>query len=446
MSLTIKQMPNNIEDSNYIYPHASQSPAFIVVSSSNVAGYYDFQYHFRIYDTNNLVFESLQTPTEDGYGILNVKNIIESLTEMDFNEVSSVSSTNHLAEYKITCQEFYSETTGVITDPPADHGTEDSFSISLAANYKYNQTDSVIPFSIINNRWGNFLSDMESEKTYKGGVNAVANIWASGDTSFQTITKYVYILHVKNKSSLEILKWFYSLDPLATYTFNSAATDPATAINGIVKIPAGISNLDETTIQREGYLTSDGTWTTDSASQTGILANITSAYEVIGLEMRIQNGNTFIDTSDVVSDILIWNFDNCANKDISLSWENSYGATDYFSFNLVRQDKLNSKLSTFYHNTYSIDSSGLMLNDLSENNIDAYDNINSYEFEIKTEFLNKEEIQFLKGLFNSNKVVMFIDSIRYPVIRISNQQIISSKEKIGLILYKFKVQYGKIIK
>ena len=66
--------------------------------------------------------------------------------------------------------------------------------------------------------------------------------------------------------------------------------------------------------------------------------------------------------------------------------------------------------------------------------------------EVKSNFLSKQEIDFLKGMFISPTHKMYIDGEEYPIVRITDKQQIKSKEKIGLVMYKFIVEYAKIIK
>jgi len=463
MAITIHQVPNNIEDASLIYPHSSNVGSYITAISTIYSNYFDFQYHFRIYDDSGLIFDTLQTPTHNGLGILNIKNVIESFTTMNLDSVEQVTSTEFLKEYKISVQEFYSNvisTTNI--EAPADHGTETFATKSLAANYRYNENDSIIPFKIDNVNWGNIFTNMQPRLRYKTGWQATASMYIAGDTDptyFPGVeySKIVYILHSKTINPAHpwyglVTKWFYTLMPLAQYSFDPTdLTVTSDYIRGALKVPVGIKNLDVTSIHREGYINPEtGVWVSTSITQTGILHNLQSGIdsgdvEIVGLDIRLQDGTTWIDESDVVSNIYSWDFNPCDTKEIDINWQNSYGGIDYFSFNKIREDEMIGKQKSYKHNSLKI-SSNRVHNELNETNISSYSNDNAYIIEVKTDFLKKHEIDLLKGLFSSAKQTMWIDGERYVINRISNKQKVALKEKPGFIMYKFKVEYSKIIR
>ena len=427
MALTLYQEANKI-DGDLKYPHSCKYPALFSATSTMVSTYYDFKYHWRVYDYTGLLIDKYSGPTEDLIGRFNPVKIIESFLVEDLSEVKGITAIEYLKEYRITVQEFYDG---------EDQGTEEEYNKSIGGGLGYNQTDSIEPYTITNEKWGDFLTNQQPEIYMKMSEGTRGSWMLPTNTNFAPFDSIRYHINYEYATG-DIFEWVYGLDPHYFYDFDPTGTTIENISSIAIKIPIGYKTLTETVVYRYGYW-SGGVWYNSAhAGQVGVGTHLTNVTP-LDLMVRTQSGSTR------VSNEYRWDIGLCDNKDITISWINSYGGIDIFNFNKVRKDTISNKRKNYIHNNYDSSSNGLYTN-TTKTNKTTYLNDKQYTYNIKTDLLNKSEIELLKGLWVSDNIEMIIDDIVYPITAITNKQPISYKENPEFIMYKFDVSYAKIMR
>ena len=435
MALTIRKNTNTIATgSSLVYPHSVHKQAYAVVSSTNSLLYIDFRYYFTITDVDGEIFNRYATPDKDGYGAFNVAEVVKSFMAQNLTPVAEVSTPIELLkEYQVTVQEYYDG---------ALQGAITNFPKSLGGNLRYNENDSIMPFTVTNNRFGNFLTDLDNSKIYTQSTGTEASIELPIPSSLFGYDEVRYkILYKTPSSNVEYLV-LYNIPISAFYNFAIAALQDSS--EAVVKVPIGYGTLAKTYIHRLGYWDESDVWHTQDAYSTGVGTHLTGIYPV-GIELYTSSSldanqqgnykwNITTDKNFAVSG------NGCDNKSITIIWEGINGGLEFFNFNKVREDSISSKRKTYIHNSL-VD----YRNDLDKTNVSTYENIREYKFNVKSDLLSKFEIDYLKGLWLSDKVLMNIDGINYPITAITDKAVIPSKEKPSFVMYKFDVEYAKII-
>jgi len=428
MSLSIIQHGNDL-DGSLIFPHSANKPAFFTCSSTQASNYIDFKYLFRIYDDSGEIYSIYKSPSTNLLGVLNPAKIIKSYLEKDFTPSETVDTIIYEKEYRVTVEEYYD---GVLT------GTEVDFDKSLGGNLIYNQTDSIFPYTIENNRVGDFLVNNEPDLYYKMSLDTQAS-WMvpinQDTTPFDRVRYYV----VYTYSNGLRYTWVYDIPISSTYGFTASDATINDSDESTVKVPIGFGTLKNAIVNRVGFWDSNNNWYDSVAiNQDGIDSNIVSSATRDELIIMLSNSGT------TVSPQYKYKLSQCDSKNVSLIWENVYGGISFFNFNKIRTDEIGNKRQAYIHNTLEY-SSNKLFNDLNKSNTTTYSNEKYYNINLKSDFINKAEIELLKDLWLSEEVYLNIDGVNYPIVAITNSQEIRYKENPEMIQYKFSVQYGKII-
>jgi len=431
MALTLYQEANDKSTSTTYYPHSVNKPGLFTCLSSEVANYYDFQYVFTIYDSTGLLLTKYVSPNKDSLGIFNSSVVLKSLVGVGGNynneEVTSITSIDYMVEYRVKVQEYYDG---------ALQGSASSYNKSLSANLTYNENDSLLPYEIQNERYQDFLTNQEPDKYFNQSLGTRSSWILPNQCAINTVSYDFDRIEYRIKiwSGTYWKKILYYLIPSTTYSFINSASTINDSINATIKIPVGFLSLAETTVNRLGYTDNTG-WVSDVDTDINILDGET--YDRIEyLELSLSDNNV------TVSESYYWNIDECSNNDITISWKNVYGGLDFMNFNKVRMDKIVNKRKSYLHNSFE-QSSNSFFNSTDKTNYSVYSSDKEYFLNVKTDLLQKHEIDLLKGLWYSDEIGMYIDNNYYPILAITNIVEIPSKEKPSFVMYKFDIKYAK---
>jgi len=431
MSLTIIKHGNDLNGGLY-YPHSCNFPAFFTCSSTQAANYYDFKYLFKVYDESGEIFQIYKSPSKDLEGVFNPSKIIKSFLEEDLLSLDSLEYILYQKEYRVTVQEFYNTSL---------QGSEIDFDKSLGGNLSYNFTDSKLPYIIENNRVGEFLTNQTPDALFTQSLNTRASWLYTTDDNTQEIDWIEYWVTYRYTDG-SYRKYAYKINKPSTYYFNANGSNIYSADESTIKLPLGFGNLKETTVDRIGYWidpNDDDISNRVSDTQTaqpGIDSNVVATAERTRLDVQL-----FYDTS-YISGKYSWDLSECSNKDITINWSNIYGGIDFFNFNQVKNENLSTKRKTYQHNSFDND----YYNSTERTNETTYSSEKEYEFSLRTKYLNKEEIDLLKGLWLTDNLIMYIDDVAYPIQSLVKSQTISDLERPEFVAYILKVKYSKIIR
>ncbi len=437
MALTKYQHSNKFESGN-LYPHSQEFPGLFSAYGSNSATKFDFRYIYRIYNQSGLMYETYITPGDNGIGWFDASKIVKTLFERNFAIVNAVTPTNNIHEYIVTVAEFYDS---------AEQGSESTFSKSMVSNLSYNEVDSRFPFEINNQQWGKFLTNMEPNKRYMQTNLTEASWFFMNDSSFEDIDKIKYLIKFKHPILGTVNQWVYTLDPLAFYTFSAASGTVESATNAVGKIPIGYATLADTStlIDRLGFFDSANVWHPSAASgQPGVAHGLTG---FIPIELIVRTE----EAGSPVSQDYIWEIPECNTSDknqLTIMWENIYGGLDFFNFNKIRTDSIGNKPKRYVHNSYKASTTNrYRYNEIDKANESTYTADKNYGLILRTGFLQAHEINMLKGLWNSNYIVLHDGTDFIPVNLEDTSKVINyDKQKQELVMYKIKLSYSKIIK
>jgi len=436
MALTLYQKSNDTEKLGEIYPHSCNYPGFFSCISTYATLKYDFQYIFRIYDSSGLILEKYNSPNKDNLGVFNSSVVIKNFLEISLDEVFTPTSTNYFKEYRVTVQEYYDG---------SEQGTEVYYEKSLGGNLYYNQTDSLLPYTITNDRFRDFYTNQIPDVQYKQTLGTRGTWILSNDSSLGSYDEIKITCYMQLGDS-DYVEWEYSLEPLTQYDFDTTTGSTIEDASSLgIQIPVGYATLVESSVDRIGYRDiPSGLWHADTGSQTGINTQISQSFRMIRMDVQLY----YLGSS--VSPKYSWKFPtatwdtDCVSKNITINWENVYGGIDFFDFNMVRDDKITNNTKVYEHNNFTYNSNYLYT-DTSKRNMSVYNSDKIYSMNLKTDFLSKSEIELLKGLWFSNLLTVYIDGVQYPIVSITKSVEIPSKEKVGFVMYKINVIYSKII-
>ena len=433
--ITLYQTGNEIKGGGDVYPHSCNYPAMFTCKSTYFDLKYDLKYVFRIYDSNGLIFEQYNSPDKNGLGVFNSSLIIKNFLSYSIQETKILTNIDYLKEYRVTVQEYYDE---------ALQGSEVNYDKSIGGNLSYNEFNSILPYKITNNRFGNFLTNQDPTKRFKQTKNTRASWILPNDSSFKTWNRIIISTYLRLNDG-DYVTWVYEISSQTTYDFDKTDATINSAENGTIKIPIGYKTLTESAVTRLGFYDANDVWHTDTFAQIGVNTHLGQAYIMIRQDIQLY------DVGTEVSPKYSWYFNEsftdiqCYNKTITIIWKNKYGGTDFFNFNKVRNDKIESNKSFYSHSTI-LEENNKYFDDLSSNNYGVIDNEINYLIKVRSNFVSKHEIDLLKSLWDSDEIGMYIEDDYYPIISLTDTVEIPSKETIGFILYEFDIKYAKIIR
>jgi hypothetical protein len=429
MAITTIQHGNDLDGSLY-YPHSCNYPAFFTCSSTDAANYYDFKYLFRVYDSTGLIYETYKVPSNNLLGVFNPSKITKSYISSDLSATEDMEALDYQFEYRVTVEEYFD---GALI------GTEVEFDKSLAGNLTYNFTDSKIPYVIENNKVGEILTNQTPDIYYNQSLNTFADWVFTTNTHGQSVDYVRYEVKYFRESDSREIRFVYSISNPSTYSFLPGDATVNSASTSTYKFPVGFGNLREATVDKVGWYESDGTYhATPLIGQAGIDSNVDEEYTRVSLSVSLYEG------SAIVSEEYNWNLIQCNNKDVSISWINSYGGIDFFNFNKIRTDVATNERNSYMHNSFEY-SSNKIFNSTSRTNVSTYENNKEYLFGLKTDLLGKHEIELLKGFWLSEEIGLYLEDVLYPITSITNTQEIRYKEIPEFIMYIIQVAYSKIM-
>ena len=414
MSLTIKQQGNDYGVN--LIPGSVNKKIYYTVLSSEAQDHISFMYNFKVYDTTGVIYETKKPPTENMLGVFNPQTIVKHYIENIIDASSSVETFRYMKEITIGVQEYWNGSL---------QGSEVMFEKSVYSNLLYNQTDSILPYNILNNTTQKFLTTMEDGYTYSQYIFTDASI----SYNINNIgTDYIYY-YIKTNDGVDFYEYKYRKSITSTYEYDTATALHDT-LSSTHRIPVGMKTINGTTLYKMGY-TKNGTWHTSTGTQTGYMTNMESEIT----ELKISNGTYNYK----------WKI-RCGEKnEITLIWENVIGGTDFYNFTSYSTDKMVHNTENYIHNTNELNSSDKYVNDINKNNMDVYYSKTDYEFRVRTDYLMDHDIELLKGLYISDNIVMYKDGIKYPVLSLMKTKSLVDKKKPRMIIYESELKYSKII-
>lgn len=127
-----------------------------------------------------------------------------------------------------------------------------------------------------------------------------------------------------------------------------------------------------------------------------------------------------------------------ADNAIRLGYENVYGATDYYNFNLLNKASIKVERSSFYKNNKGINSSYNMTTINNSGGYEIYNVDYNDIYEINSDWVTEIEANYLKELFISPNVYAYINSVWYKIVLLDDEYQIFNDQFTGLFQYNLK--------
>jgi len=419
MAITLKQVGNTVS-SGLVYPHDKKNPAFYIADSSQVGNYIDFKYVFVLTDYEGTITTYNATPTINGYGYFDANKYISKKLNTEYS--NSISYFRAVYDYKVTVQEFYNGSL---------QGVVGLFTRGLLAERTDNEDRNIYP-----NAWKqmrNFLLSNALEKNIRQDRNTEAYTCVYNASRLEDgyITSIGHI-DVYYEALFDTgYKWRFELQLSNYYDFTAGVGSALESSTSGAFVPVGIKTLETTSLNRLGYWDLSNVWHSSTGAATGIYDVPSFGGDIISFEVwKFISG---------VEERAKYTITNCDNKIITAHWINQVGGYDFMNFNKYRTDRLKTVSDEYNASNYA---DWQQINDNDNHNVHKIGIQQQYTFDLITDYLTLDEINYLKSLWGSEKVYLSIDGVIVPVNIVDKTEQIYRKDKSKLFQYKVSFEYA----
>ena len=418
MALTEIQNPNKLS-----YPHHTNFPVWCVVSSTLVDSYFDFQYKIKIYDdTDTEVFTMKVSPDINSNGAFDVSKVVKSFVDYKLELLSTTGVYEYddmMREYQIKVYEFYNNT---------EHN-ELVLDKNLVMDWAYLK-ESVFHKSL-------YYKPEKTDKYYTQREIGVE--YTTADAGMGLL---YYLNGDTTDVSTDVKGWeirlFYEDGTYKYYRINdnkaSITFDPTTGLTSLENIVIGIQNTL-------------ASWRGKTFILTNNNGTPTYSYQVINVENVKRYEMEPYDSSDtLIGDIFKYRVKCYRNNVYSLLWKNQYGVYDSYHFIGNNKMKYTNSKKSYNKNTNKIVSEKYYVEKWDgDSNRGLLDNENKQYIELKSGWLSKSEIEYIKTLIASNNVYLSKDNSGYLYPIYIEKSEIQEKTNPELYLLKLTAEYSKNI-
>lgn len=408
--------------------HSVAYPIHYTVLSDDYATL-GFRYKFSINTKDGILATTSNAPSyTNGIGIFSPNSLLKNEVEYKFQpDILTITNVPNAAiQYRVDVSEV----------GPLSPLSTLFFKVwgLRNANEEFDYTDYVL-----NSNTGNFLTTQSHTQKVcmsdRGSIRVLSGTLVNTAFPQYTSKVYQYSLIKTNKNGA---RYFYTsaLNPYYTNTNTVGLSNQnATLVSlddYVIDIPAypyNIDNMEWTYYARE-LSPGDYEEFTTPVVVTSILNDSTASYTICTWD-----ANTNPTSKNYTFEII----DECNYPAVQLAWENKDGGTDYFTITKHKTKTSNSTKATYikdkyqqgkmagtYYNNYNY----IGYNDLSKGESVYGGKVND-TWQLYTDWLSKDEIEYLEWLFHSPNTFMRIEDKWYPVT-ILNEKTLVETDKKGL--------------